>query len=212
MTSTDRKPKKKRSFLFSERMKIIEYGCIGLVVLLFAGLAIYYGLSHKADAPATDAQATASPEPTADPTIRGMNVLDALESAGFTVAMQDDRYLLTAPNEVPFTMEMTSDDRGVKALSFETYLCPDPTDDSAVSAGIRAENELSVAALRALFDAVMPVFHRTVADSETIVTQCVSVVKKGTSYAKKLGGYSVRILTDPDALVQSVTVTLSRDS
>ena len=211
MTSTDRKPKKKRSFLFSERMKIIEYGCIGLVVLLFAGLAIYYGLSHKADAPATDAQATASPEPTADPTIRGMNVLDALESAGFTVALQDDRYLLTAPNEVPFTMEMASDDRGVQSLSFETYLCPDPTDDSAVSAGIRAENELSVAALRALFDAVMPVFHGTVADSETIVKQCQSVVEKNESYAKEFGTYSVRILAHTDVLPETVGVTFDRN-
>ena len=139
-------------------------------------------------------------------------VLDAIEDAGFAVALSGDRYLLTAPNEVAFTMEMQSDDRGVLTLSFETYLCPDPTDDSAVSAGIRAENEQSVEALRRLFDAVMPVFHRSIADSETIVTQCKTVVKKGTSYAKRLGDYSVRILTDPDALVQSVTVTLSRDS
>ena len=43
MMSTDRKKKKKRIYSQIEWIKIIEYVCIGLVVLLFVGLAIYYG-------------------------------------------------------------------------------------------------------------------------------------------------------------------------
>ena len=209
--STDRKPKKKRSFLYAERFQILEYGLIGLLVLLFAAGALYYGLKHK-DAPASvDAASFPSPEPTADPSVRGMNVLAALENAEIAVALTDDGYTLTAPNGVSIAMLMESDDRGIRVLSFETLLCPDPTEDSAVAAALREENARSVEALRTVFDAVMPVFSRSVADSETVVKQCRTVVEKGTPYAKKLGDYSVRIRSDLDALPQSVVITFTRN-
>lgn len=206
--STDRK-KRTRSFLQSERFRIIEYACAVLVVLLFFGLAVWYGVARSATDP--DAAATASPEPSADTSIRGMNVLNALEGAGVDVVPKDGLYTLTAPNGVPFDMRMESDDRGIVSLSFETLLCPDPSDDSAVSAALREQNELTVSALRDVFDAVMPAFHRSAADSETIVAQCQKVVKSGAPYAKRLGDYSVRVLSDPDAVPQSVCITLIRD-
>ena len=207
--SSDRKTKKKRSFLYTERFKILEYGLIGLLVLLFGAGALFYGLRGK-DAP-QDA-ATPSPEPTADVSIRGMNVLNALEAANVSVYLSDGGYLLTAPNGVTLTMRMESDDAGIRILSFETPLCPDPEGEGAIETALRAENENTVDALRTVFDAVMPVFRRSVADSETIVRQCRTVVAKGVPYAKKLGGYSVRVLSDTDALPQSVTVTLNRDN
>ena len=206
--STDRKKKRRFSFLYTERFKLLEFGLIGLLVLLFTAGALYFGLKGE-DAPA--AEPTPTPEPTADTSIRGMNVLAALEAAGVSVVLNDDGYTLTSPNEVPLSMRMESDEQGIVSLSFETLFCPDPSGDSAVADALRAENVKTEAALRTVFDAVLPVFRRSIADSETLVKQCKTVVSKGTPYAKDLGRYSVRIVSDLAALPQSVTVTLTRD-
>lgn len=204
--------KKKSSFLYAERFKILEYGVIGLLVLLFGAGALTYALKEKRAASEPEIAATPSPAPTADPSIRGMNVLNALEDAGASVELTDESYRLTAPNGVLLTMWMDSDESGIRTLEFTTLLCPDPTDNSAVAEALREENARTVEALRTVFDAVMPVFRRSTADGETIVKQCQTVVLKGTPYAKKLGSYSVRILSEPDPPPQSVTVTLKRDS
>ena len=58
----------------------------------------------------------------------------------------------------------------------------------------------------------MPVFHRPISDSETVVKQCANVAAKNTSYSKHLGNYSLRILTDADAIPQTVSVALIRDA
>lgn len=208
--STERKKKRKLSFLYSERFKIIEYVCIVLVVLLFLGLAIAHGMKNPSDKTLSE-ETTPSPVPTADPSVRGMNALNALEQAGVAVVLEDGVYGLTASNGVSLTMRMQSDDAGIRTLSIEALLCPDPTDEGAVSDALRAQNEQTVSALREVLDALLPVFHRSVSDSETIVKQCRTVVEKGTSYAKQLGNYSVRVLSDPESLPQSVTVTFTRD-
>ena len=106
---------------------------------------------------------------------------------------------------------MQSDDNGILSLSFETLLCPDPKGDTATEQSLRDENAKTLEAIRTVFDAVMPVFGRSVADSETIVKQCRKVVETGEPYAKRLGDYSVRIRSDIDALPQAVVVTLLRD-
>ena len=208
--SNKRSRKKKPSFLYAERFKVLEYGLIGLLVLAFGAGALVYALKGRA-ATVSDGSLTPSPEPTADLSVRGMNVLNALEDAAIKVTRTDDGYTLTAPNGVSFSMQMESDDSGIRTLEIATQLCPDPTDDSAVSELLRGENARTVEALRTVFDAVMPVFHRSTADSETIVRQCQTVVLKGTPYAKKLGDYSVRILSDTDAIPQTATVSLARD-
>lgn len=210
--STDRKRKTKHSFLYAERFRILEYGLIGALVLLFAAGAVLYGLKSREAEPVSDAPASPTPVPTADPSIRGMNVLAALEDANVTVALDGDDYALTAPNGVPLTMTMGSDDDGVRTLSIETYLSPEPDGESTVAQELRKQNAQTIEALRAVFDAVMPVFHRSIADSETIVKQCRSVVEKGESYAKRFGSYSARILSDIDHHPQSVVVTLVRDN
>lgn len=211
MTSTDRKSKRKHAPIpRADRVKILEYGLIVLVVLLFLAASLFYGLSCSAKKTDPDAEATASPEPTEDPSIRGMRVLNALEDAGVSVELIDGNYRLTAKN-VCITMRMESDDDGIRSLSFEALLCPDPSGDTATEQTLRDSNAETVEALRTVFDAVMPVFGRSAADSETIVRQCRKVVESGEPYAKRLGDYSVRILSDIDALAQSVTVTLIRD-
>ncbi|MBQ6077535.1 MAG: hypothetical protein IJK88_05485 [Clostridia bacterium] len=209
--STDRKRKKKRAIVRIERIKIIEYVFIGLVILLFCAMALYYGNGCSRKGRYADVEATASPVPTDDPSIRGMNVFSALEANGFTVTLQGDSYTVTAPNEVVFTMRMQSDDKGIMTLSFETPCCPDPEEEGAVYDALRRENRRTVDALRELFDCIMPVFRRPMSDGETIVQQCAKVVEKGNSYAKRLGDYSVRILSDPDAIPQTVSITLMRD-
>ena len=100
--STDRKTKRKRAILRIERIKIIEYASIGLVILLFLGLAIRYGTAKSAvDDAAPDP--TVSPVPTEDTSIRGMNVFRALEAAGFTVE-SSRRLTLSAEASRPFSM------------------------------------------------------------------------------------------------------------
>ncbi len=210
--STDRS-KKKRRFSRIERIKIIEYGLIALVVLVFIGLAILYGTKDSRQDPnETTAVPTATPVPTEDPSIRGMNVLDALVEAGFSVDyLEDTRYDVRSSDGVAFTMRMVSDDRGVKTLSFETILCPDSEEDTEFARVLNAENRRTVYALRSLFDCVLPVFRRPAADSDTIVKQCQKVVKSFEPYAKHLTRYSVRITSDPDAIPQTVLITLIRD-
>ena len=203
------KKKKKTAFRRVERIKIIEYGCIGLVILLFLGLALLYGGKRSGDS--ADPNASPSPVPTADTSIRGMNVLDALTAASFTVDYRQDRYDVVSPDGVAFDMRMQSDDKGIVSLSFETLLCADPEDGTETSNLIRSENKRSVHALQTLFDAIMPVFHRTIADSDTITKQCQKVVQSGEPYTKHLGSFSVRITSDPDADLQTVTIQLIRD-
>ena len=212
--STDRKSrKKKRSFLHTESFRIVEYGLIGLLVLLFGAGALFYGLRGGREAAEPEASPSPSPVPTADVSIRGRNVLQALTDADVAIELTEDGYALTAPNGVSLTMTMTSDPDGggIETLTYETLLCPDPADDSAASNALREENADTLEALRTVFDAVLPVFRRGVADSETLVKQCRTVVKTGDPYAKKLGDYAVRILSDADALPQRVTVVFSRN-
>ncbi len=207
--STDRS-KKKRRFVGFERIKIIEYGCIALVILLFLGLAIYYGNKPRSNRNSAESDLP-SPVPTEDTSIRGMNVLNALEKNGFSVAYRSDAYDIMSPDGIAFTLRMQSDDRGIKELSVATLLCADPKEDSLTAQTLRAENRASVAAIRALFDCIMPVFHRTISDSDTITKQCQNVVKDGSAYSKHFGDYSVRIISDPEETPQSVTVYLIRD-
>ena len=209
MMSTDRKKKKKRIYSQIEWIKIIEYVCIGLVVLLFVGLAIYYGKGKPASEQA--AAASPSPKPTADPSIRGMNILDALDRSSFEVSYRTDHYDVRSDKGVAITMCMESDDHGIVRLSFETLLCADPSGETETDTLIRSENKQSIDALRKLFDAVMPVFRRTITDSDTIVRQCQKVVQSGDSYSKHFGNYSVRIVSDPSIVPQTVTILFVRD-
>ena len=210
MTSTDKK-KNKRGRIRAERVKIIEYCCIGLVILLFLGLAFFYGRKDHTTAPA-EADASPSPVPTEDSSIRGKNLLGALERASFDVTYLPDSYSVQSSDGIAFVMRMESDDRGIVSLSFETLFCADPEEESEIADLLRAENRKTTEALRALFDAVMPVFHRPIADSDTIVKQCQKVVKSGEPYSKHFGTYSVRITSDPQAVPQSVTIRFIRDS
>ncbi len=207
--STDR-TKKKRGFPRVDRIKIIEYVCIGLVILLFLGLAIFYG-GKKTGRAATDAEASPSPVPTDDPSIRGMNILDALDRAGFETVYHTDRYDVKSPDGVAFDMRMESDDKGLVRLSFETLLCADLDDGTETANVIREKNRQTVAALRALLDSVMPVFRRTIADSDTIVKQCRKVAETGEPYSKHFGKYSVRISSDPSVVPQTVMILFVRD-
>ena len=209
--STDQKRKKKRAIVRVERFRIIEYACVVLLVIVFCAMAIFYGSGRSLKWKNGDAEATVSPVPTDDPTIRGMNVFSALEENGFAVTSESGSYTVTASNGVVFAMRMQSDDKGILTLSFETPYCPDPEEEGAVYEALREENRRTTDALRDLFDCIMPVFHRPISDSETVVQQCAKVAEKGSSYAKHLGTYSVRILSDPDAIPQTVSITLQRD-
>ena len=208
--STDRQ-KKKRSVPRIPSIKILEYGIIGLVVLLFLVLAILYGRKSSESTP-VDVEATASPVPTTDPSIRGKNVLDALEGSSFTLQYRQDHYDLVSEEGVPLELRMQSDDAGIVELTVQTLLCADPEEDTGIADMLRAENKQTVAALRDLFDLLMPVFRRTVADSDTIVKQCKKVVETGEPYSKHMGRFTIRIQSDPEEIPQSVSITLIRDS
>jgi hypothetical protein len=180
---------------------------IGLVILLFLGLAIRYGTAKSAvDDAAPDP--TVSPVPTEDTSIRGMNVFRALEAAGFTVESSENEYTVTSGDGIVFSMTMLSDDNGILSLTLETPLCPDPEEEGTVYDALRTENRRTVGAIRTLFDAVMPVFHRSVSDSETIVKQCQKVVKSGETYAKNLSEYAVRISASSDSETTPKTVVI----
>lgn len=207
--STDR-AKKKRGVPRIERVRIIEYVCIGLVVLLFLGLAIFYG-RDKDETDPVGVEATPSPVPTADPSIRGKNVLDAIDGSSFTLTYQQDHYDVVSEDGTAFEMRMLSDDSGITRLSFETFLCADPEEESEVSASLIAENKRTLRALQDLLDCIMPVLKRTVSDSDVIVNQCRKVAKTGESYSKHIGQFTVRIHTDPDAIPQTVTVEFIHD-
>lgn len=208
--STDRKKKKKRGLPRIERIKIIEYVCIGLVILLFLGLAIFYG-GKKDDATRSEIEATPSPVPTNDPSIRGKNILDAIDGSSFSLTYRQDRYDLIAPNGVAIDMHMLSDDSGLRQLSFETALCADPEENNEIAETVRKENKQTLEALRDLLDLVMPVLRRTVSDSDTIVKQCRKTIETGEPYSKHIGQFTVRIETDPEAIPQAVTITFIHD-
>ena len=211
MMSTDKK-KKKRVAPRIDRIKIIEYVSIGLVILLFLGLAFLYGRNKEESAPATPAPTIAvSPVPTKDTSIRGKNILDAIDGSSFSLTYQQDRYDLLSSDGVAIEMHMLSDDDGLSKLSFVTELCADPEDASTVSAALKAENKRTVSALRDLLDLIMPVLRRTVSDSDTIVKQCTEVVSSGESYSKHIGRFTVRILSDPDISPQTVTIEFIAD-
>lgn len=206
--STDRK---KRNVPHIVNTKILEYGAIGLVILLFLGLAILYGLK-KPKQGADEADAASTPVPTADSSIRGKNVLDAIEDSSFSLTYRQDHYDLTSANGSAMELRMQSDDRGLRELSVVTLLCPDPEGDSEIERLLRSENTKTTEALRELFDRIMPVLRRTAADSDIIVKQCSKVVKTGEVYSKHMGQFTVRIQSDPEAIPQSVTITFIRDS
>lgn len=206
--STDRK---KHSVPHIVNTKILEYGAIGLVILLFLGLAILYGVK-KPKQGADEAETASTPVPTADSSIRGKNILDAIEDSAFTLTYRQDHYDLTYANGSAMELRMRSDDAGLRELSVTALLCPDPEGDSEIERLLRTENAQTTAALRELFDRIMPVLRRTVADSDTIVKQCTKVVKTGEVYSKHMGQFTVRIQSDPEAIPQSVTITLLRDS
>lgn len=210
--STKQSQKKHRARVHVERMKIIEYVTMGLAILLFLGLGLYYSCHGPIRNRSAEAEPTVSPVPTEDPTVRGMHVFSALDNGAFTVEPDGDTYRVTAQNGVVFTMHMHSDDSGITELSFETPYCADPSEEGAVYDALREENRKTTEALRTLFDGIMPVFHRSIYDSETIVQQCAKVAEKGTSYSKHLTNYSVRILSDPTETPQTVTVSFIRDT
>lgn len=209
--STDKK-KKKRSLPRIDRIKIIEYVSIGLVILLFLGLALFYGRQKTGPASAaSEPEVTASPVPTNDPSIRGKNVLDAIDGSSFTLTYQQDRYDLLSDDGVSIEMHMQSDDDGLSRLSVVTKLCADPEDDSEISRALKAENKRSIAALRDLLDLIMPVLRRTVSDSDTIVKQCMKTVASGESYSKHIGRFTVRIQSDPEEIPQTVAIEFIAD-
>ena len=140
-----------------------------------------------------------------------MNILDALDRAGFETVYHTDRYDVKSPDGVAFDMRMESDDKGLVRLSFETLLCADLDDGTETANVIREKNRQTVAALRELFDSVMPVFRRTIADSDTIVKQCRKVAETGEPYSKHFGKYSVRISSDPSVVPQTVMILFVRD-
>ena len=207
--STDR-AKKKRGVPRIDRVKIIEYVCIGLVVLLFLGLALFYGKGKDKTDPA-EIDASPSPVPTDDPSIRGKNVLDAIDGSTFTLTYRQDHYDIVSDDGTAFEMRMLSDDSGITRLSFETLLCADPEDENEVSESLIAENKRSLHAIRELLDLIMPVLKRTVSDSDVIVGQCRKVVKTGESYSKHIGRFTVRVDSDPDAIPQTVLIEFIRD-
>ena len=207
--STDR-AKKKRGVPRIDRIKIIEYVCIGLVVLLFLGLAILYGKGN-AKTDLTEIDASPSPVPTDDPSIRGKNVLDAIERSAFTLTYQQDHYDVVSENGTTDEMRMLSDDNGILQLSFETLLCADPEAESEISKSLIAENKQTLRAIQDLLDRIMPVLKRTVSDSDLIVSQCKKVVKSGESYSKHIGRFTVRIQSDPEAIPQTVLIEFIRD-
>ena len=208
--STDRRKKKKRGVPRVERIKIIEYVCIGLVILLFLGLAILYG--GKKDAPAApEAEVPPSPVPTNDPSIRGKNILDAIEGSDISLTYQQGRYDLVASNGVVIDMRMQSDDSGLQRLSFTTALCADPDNGSEIADNVTSENRKTLEALRDLLDLVMPVLRRTVSDSDTIVKQCRKTVETGEPYSKHIGQFTVRIQADTDTIPETVTITFIHD-
>lgn len=211
--STDRS-KKKRRFPRVEWIRIVEYGLIALIVLAFVGLSIYYGLHGKSHEPEPEpepepAAPTQSPAPTEDTSPRGMNVWNALESAGYEIRY--DESLIISPEGVQFTMRMHSRNDVVQTLSFETVLCPDSSEDAAFARILNEKNRQTVEALRDLFDCVLPVFGRTIADSDYVVTECQKVVESGQTASKRMNAYSVRIESDPNADLQTVIVTLERN-
>lgn len=209
MMLTDR-TKKKRGVPRIDRVKIIEYVCIGLVVLLFLGLAIFYGRNHGETDP-VEIEATPSPVPTDDPSIRGKNVLDAIEGSAFTLTYRQDHYDLVSEDGTAIEMRMQSDDNGITRLSFETLLCADPEEESVISGSLIAENKRSLHAIRELLDLIMPVLKRTVSDSDVIVSQCKKVVQSGETYSKHIGQFTVRVQSDPEAIPQTVLIEFIRD-
>ena len=208
--STDQR-KKKRHIPRTAYIKILEYGLVGLVVLLFLVLAILYGRKSDKSTPA-DAEAASSPVPTVDASIRGKNVLDAIEDSSFTLQYRQDRYDLVSRDGVSMELRMRSDDAGLIELSVTALLCADPEGDTEIERTLRSENKRTTAALRELFDLLMPVFHRTAADSDTIVKQCQKIVQTGDVYSKHMGRFTVRIQSDPDEIPQSVVISFLRDS
>lgn len=206
--STDRKKNRRAPRI--ERVKIIEYLCIGLVIALFAGLAILYG-GKGHDAVPAEAEVSPSPVPTDDHSIRGKNILDALEKSEFGLVYRQDHYDLAAPNGVSIEMRMQSDDTGLQRLSVETALSADPEDEGPIFDMVKAENKRTVEALRDLLDLIMPVLHRTVSDSDTIVKRCREVVKSGDPYSKHMGSFTVRVRADAESLPETVTIEWIRD-
>ena len=207
--STDR-AKKKRGVPRIDRVKIIEYVCIGLVVLLFLGLAIFYGRNHDETDPAA-AEVTPSPVPTDDPSIRGKNVLDAIDGSSFTLTYRQDHYEIASDDGTAFEMHMLSDDSGITRLSLETLLCADPEAENEIAESLIAENKRTLRAMQDLLDLIMPVLKRTVSDSDVIVGQCKKVVKTGEPYSKHIGRFTVRVHSDPDAIPQTVLIEFIRD-
>lgn len=207
--STDKRKKKPR-IPRVERIKIIEYGCIGLVIALFLGLAIFYGGKARiADIP--EAEAVSSPVPTDDRSIRGKKILDAIEVSSFRLSYQQDHYDLVSQNNILIEMRMQSDDTGLQRLSFETPLCADPDDEGTIADTVKEQNRNTVEALRDLLDLIMPVLRRNVSDSDTIVKRCTEVVKSGEPYSKHMGQFTVRIHSDPDEIPQTVVIEWIRD-
>ena len=210
MSTNRAKAKKKRDVPRIDRVKIIEYVCIGLVILLFLGLALLYG-RNRGETDPVEAEATPSPVPTADPSIRGKNVLDAIDGSSFTLTYQQDHYDIVSEDGIALEMRMLSDDSGITRLSFKTVLCADPEEENEVSESLIAENKRTLHALQDLLDLVMPVLKRTVSDSDVIVAQCKKVVKTGESYSKHIGHFTVRIQSDPEAIPQAVLIEFIRD-
>ncbi len=210
--STDSK-KRKRRFPRIERIKIVEYGLIALVVLAFIGLAIWYGTRKPGSDGSPAPSPSDSPTPTADSSIRGMNVWNALLDAGFHIPEPENGlYDVKSPEGASFVMQMRSDDKGILLLSFETVLSEDLSEDTEYARVLNQQNRNTLDAIRSLFDCVMPVFKRPRSDSDMIAKQCEKTVKSGETYSKNLSGYTVRISSDPESVSQTVTIELIRNA
>ncbi len=207
MSTEKKKSKHTRGYLRLERVRIIEFACIGLVILLFLGLAVFYGTRPGKEEP----EAEQTPLPTEDPHDRGRYVFSALEEAGFVLTANADGYDVQAPNGTALTLRLVGNDDGILTLSVEGPLCAQSDDDSAVAQALRAMDTQTLDALRELFDAVLPVFHRTIKDSDTIVRQCRKVADSGTPYYAAFGKYTLSVESDPDAIPQTVLITLTRN-
>lgn len=206
-TEQTRKAHKKRGILRPDRVKIIEYAAIGLLILLFLGLAIFSGTRKHAE----EAEATPTPSPTADTAIRGRAVFSALKDAGCTPTPNGDGYDVLTPSGATLTLSIESDDAGVRTLTVGTHLTKEPEADSSVAQALAEMDQQNLDALHTLFDAVLPVFHRDLKDSDTIVKECRKTANSGTPYSAKLGDFTLRIETDTSAVPQTVTIMLIRN-
>ena len=208
--STDKKGKSKTKhpLLPFERLKIIEFVAIGLMMLVFIALSVYYGCRGGEPEPVEEAP---TPAPTADAAIRARNAFDALENAGYVLSPAGDSYDVTTPEGVSVRLRIVSDDAGIAALSVTAPLYADPGVDTPVTRALREQDDATLSAVRNLFDRILPVFHRDRKDSDTIAAQSRKVADSGTTYSARFDEYTLRIESDLTEVPQTVVIRLIRN-